>query len=98
MGVEAHAAVEGPIGGGEQDEVAGGISKARVELGGFVAGGAVAAVEALVGFPGRRRDRGVRDGVGEGEEDDVADFAAVAGAVVGAADGWGIVGHGGKSG
>lgn len=98
LDVEPHAAIEGPVGRGEQDKVAGGVSEARVELAGFVAGCAVAAVEALIGFARRRGDRGVGDSVRKGEEDDVAYVAAVAGAVKGATGGCGVVVHGRKSG
>lgn len=97
VSVDAHAAVERPVGGGEQDEVARCIIEARVKLPGFVAGGAVAAVEALAGHARRRRVPGVGEGVREGEEDNVANIAAVARAVVGAADGRGVHGHCGKT-
>jgi hypothetical protein len=72
---------------GEEHKVLGGPGHADVEVAGLVAGRAVAAVELLVGAGGvGGRGRGDGGGfVGECEEDDVLDRAAVTGAVEGAA-------------
>lgn len=67
---------------GEEHKVLGGPGCAHVEVAGLVAGGAVAAVKLLIADRGRGEGRG---SMGECEEDDVLDAAAVAGAVKGAA-------------
>lgn len=74
----------------EQHKVLRGPGRAHVEVAGLVAGRAVAAVELLVGA-GRVGGRGRGSGgggrfVGERQEDNVLDGAAVTGAVEGAAD------------
>ena len=68
---------------GEEHEVLGGAGRADVEVAGLVTGRAVTAVELLVGAGGfGGRGRGVGGGfVGECEEDDVLDGAAMAGTV-----------------